>query len=310
MQMKILTFVGQRSSSFLLLGLVIAASLPWLSSATRPALPYLVALILGIAIAQINVFSRSSSLFNFRKLVVVFGIILVNTIGFTFLLLMIWQAVGLPEHAIILLIIFSAAPPLSSAVSLSLIIGFNAQITLQVTILSMLLTPIIGPICFALAGIDLDMSLIELSVRSAAMIGGGFLIGFVIQKVIGRKRIDLHKDAFSGAAVIVLIIFLIPLFDGVLEQVIKAPLVTVLVLILALVLNFGGNLIARQISRYISSETTANAIGFMFGNRNISIYLAILPFDPLISLFIAAAQIPIYATPAVFKRSNTFIKKG
>lgn len=305
--MKILTFVGKRSSGFLLLGLVIAASLPWLSSAARPALPYLVALILGIAIAQINVFSRTSSLFDFRKLVVIFGIILANSIGFTFLLLMVWQAVGLPEHAIILLIIFAAAPPLSSAVSLSLIMGFNAQITLQITILSMLLTPIIGPICFALAGIDLDISLIELSVRSAAMIGGGFLIGFVIQKIVGRKRIDLHKDAFSGAAVIVLIIFLIPLFDGVLEQVIKAPLVTVFVLLLALVLNFGGNIASRQICRYVSNETTASAIGFMFGNRNISIYLAILPFDPLISLFIAVAQIPIYATPALFKKSSISI---
>jgi hypothetical protein len=136
------------------------------------------------------------------------------------------------------------------------------------------------------------------------MIAGGFGLGLGIQAMIGKAAIGRNPEAFNGIVALSMVLFLFPVFDGVIDHILVAPLQSFAILILAVALNLGGNLIIRGLSRRFSSSPTASALGLMFGNRNVSFYLAVLPFNPLLSVFVAASQIPMYITPALFGKNR------
>lgn len=299
---NVLPYIGQRSSSVLILGLLLAALLPNVSNILRPALPLLVSLVLGLAIARLDVLQVLRDFTELRKSLLLLGIVLLFMPLTCILLVWVWRFFQLDESGVLLLIVFAAAPPLSSATSLSLLLGFNARITLQVTLLATLITPLLGPLCFPLVGLSVDFEIATIALRIALMIVGGFGLGLGLQIVVGKSTIEQHSDAFNGIVALSMVLFLFPVFDGVISHIIAAPLQSLMILILAITLNLGGNLITRGISQRFSTSPTASALGLLFGNRNLSIYLAVLPFNPLLSVFVAASQIPMYITPALFER--------
>ncbi len=302
--LRFLSFIGQKSSLVLLLGLLLVAVLPSVSSMLRPALPFLVALVLGLAIARLDMRIVLTEFADLRKTLTLLGLVLGFMPVTCVILISIWRLLGLAEDTILLLVVFAAAPPLSSSASLSLLMGYNARITLQVTLLATIAMPIIGPACFAIIGVTTNIATLSMALQIAAMIAGGFLIGLAIQRFIGKVAINNNPQAFNGLVTISMIVFLFPLFDGVIVFILQEPIQSLFILILAITLNIGGNLLVRNLCKRITNPQTANALGLMFGNRNVSFYLAVLPLNPLLSIFVAASQIPIYATPSLFKRDT------
>jgi hypothetical protein len=302
--MRLLSYIGQHSGTFLILGVVFAAVLPEVSSVMRPALPFLVALILAVGFAQFNFREACADLLKLKYFLKTLIIVLMGTIVAAIIIRALLFVIDIPENYLLLVIVFIAAPPLSSSISLSVLMGFNARLTLQVALLSMLCVPVLGPLCFAIVGIEITVALWVMGYDIALMIVGGFVLALIIQTVVGQKRIAANKNTFSGIAVITMILFLFPLFDGVMEQIVNAPLQAFYLLLLAFGLNLGGHILMRWALRKNIPSEQADALAFMFGNRNVSVYLAVLPFNPLLSFFIAVAQIPIYITPAIFNKRS------
>jgi hypothetical protein len=289
----------------MVLGLFLAALLPSVSSALRPALPLLVSLVLGLAIARLDILGVIREFANTKRTLVLLVVVLLFIPISSAVVVWFWRAFQMDENTVLLLVVFTAAPPLSSATSLSLLLGFNARITLQVTLMATLATPILGPLCFLLSGLDTDFDLIASALRIAMMIIGGFALGLGIQTLWGKVAIARNTNAFNGIVALSMVLFLFPVFDGVIPHIRQAPMQSLLVLILAIVLNIGGNLIVRAVGRRCAHPKTASALGLMFGNRNVAFYLAVLPFNPLLSIFVAASQVPMYLTPALFGRGKT-----
>jgi len=301
---KILTYIGQRSSSVMILGLFLVALLPQVSSALRPVLPLLVSLVLGLAIARLDLLSVLREFVDMRKLLLLFCLVLLFMPITCFILVSFWRMLHMDENGVLLLIVFAATPPLSSATSLSLLLGYNARITLQVTLLATLASPILGPLCFALAGFETDIDMISMALQITMMIAGGFGLGMLVQAVFGTSAITRNPHVFNGIVALSMVLFLFPVFDGVINYILNAPMQSFAVLLLAIILNLGGNIVTRWISKRFSSSQTAGALGLMFGNRNLSLFLAVLPINPILSIFVAASQIPMYATPALFGRKR------
>jgi len=107
------------------------------------------------------------------------------------------------------------------------------------------------------------------------MIAGGLALGITIRAVIGPKRIDRNKLSFDGIAACGMVLFVIPLFDGVGATVLENPPRALWVLALAFLFNLAIN-------------------------RTIAIYLAALPHDPQFALFVALFQFPMYLTPLIW----------
>ena len=62
-------------------------------------------------------------------------------------------------------------------------------------------------------------------------------------------------------------------------------------------------------SRGLGAETSG-ALGILWGNRTVAIYLAALPPDPQVTLFVALYQFPMYFTPLLLQRSKKGAPEG
>lgn len=99
-----------------------------------------------------------------------------------------------------------------------------------------------------------------------------------------------------------MVLFVIPLFDGVGSSIVDDPRKALWVLVLSFIFNVGINGFASVILRARTDPATAGALGLMWGNRTIAIYIAALPYNPDFSLFVALYQIPMYMTPLIWER--------
>lgn len=300
--MTLVRLIGRHAAMVMLVGMVVIAFLPGISAVLRPFLPFLVSLLLGLGMARLDIGPALAELASPRRLVPLLGLVIIMSPLTCAALYGIGLAFGADDDTFLALIVFGAAPPLSSAAAMALLLGVNARITLQLGLLATIATPVLGPLCFYLVGIDVDIAPVTMAARIAVIMAGGFAIGFALQWIIGKARIAANAEAFNGIAALAMLVFLFPLLDGVGPFVAASPWTALGLLILSITLNFGGNIAVTALAGRVTNPATARALGLMFGNRNVSYYLAVLPANPALSLFIAAAQVPIYATPAVFQR--------
>ncbi|SFR32498.1 hypothetical protein [Litoreibacter janthinus] len=300
--MNFLRFVGRHAGIVMLGGMVVVAFLPGVSTMLRPFLPVLVSLVLGLAIARLDLGAILGELGNGRSVAGLFALLIV--FGPLTCLGMVWlgQIFGASSETLLALAVFGASPPLSSAANLALLLGYNARITLKFGLLATVALPFLGPFSLGLVGVQADIAPVVMAQQIALMIAGGIFIGLALQVAIGKSKISVNSEAFNGVAALAMILFLFPLFDGVGGFVIAKPMQAFGLLCLALLLNFGGHVAVAFAARRVTDPDTASALGMMFGNRNVSFFLAVLPANPALGLFIAASQIPIYSTPAIFGR--------
>jgi len=299
-----LTWIGARSHWVLAVGVVLATLLPSLSTFLRPALPGLVVLVLCVTTARMDLGALARRAGRPRRLMMLAAwaaALLVVTPA------VVWAAavaVGLPEAHIAALVYTFAAPPIMSSAALCLILGLDAAFALELTVVASLATPVIGPaVIKVLLGEAVPLDAVDLAMRVAAMIAGGVVAALLLRHLTGPGRIARHGGAFDGVATLVLVLFVIPLFDGFWGVVANLPWFALAALALVLVANWGVQVAVALAARRGGVETgLAGSAGLMWGNRNVSIYLAALPPDPLFGLYVALYQMPMLFTPLVLGR--------
>jgi predicted Na+-dependent transporter len=300
-----LTWLGAQARWVLAVGVVLATFLPSLSSALRPFLPGLVVLVLCISMARLDLGLLARRASKPRRMAAL--------LGWTVALLVVTPAViwvgasaaGLPAAHVAALVYTFAAPPISSAPALCLLLGLEAGFALELTVVASLATPFIGPVVTkALLGETVPLDAFDLALRVAAMIAGGVVAALVVRRLFGPARIARHGGAFDGVATAVLLLFVIPLFDGFWDVVLNLPWFAFGTLALVLVANWGAQVVVavgiRRAAPYRGGGPgLAGSVGLMWGNRNVSIYFAALPPDPLFGLYVAFYQLPMLFTPLV-----------
>lgn len=292
-----LSLAGRHARVILAVGCVVALFLPSLSAFVRPALPFLVMLVLGVAMARIDMIDVLKSIgrpgFVGRQMVLVTLLMPVTAAVFVVLGDLVWI-----DRA--WLVYLAAAPPIASAAGLCFIMGFNARLALEASFFGALLSPILGPLTVTLflpSGAVLGP--IELALRLAGMIGGALVVALLIRHFAGPERIEREKIIFDGVATIAMLLFVIPLFDGVGATILARPWLAVAALVTSFVFNMGVNVVVAWIARKRMDDPSAGALGVIWGNRTVAMYLAALPPDPSFTLFVAIYQFPMYFTPLI-----------
>lgn len=284
-------------------GIALAFVVPEISRILRPALPFLVPLVLGLAMARVDLgaIARAACRPRDAARLVGLSLALMPLSGAVYLGLA--RLIGLDADLTTALVYLAAAPPIASAANLCFMLGFDARRALEVTIGATLLTPLLGPLTVALflPGAPV-LGPGALALGLGAMIAGGLLLGIAIRRLAGEARIRREARLFDGLAVVALVLFVMPLFDGVPALIRAEPGRAALVLAVATVGNLGVNLALRAalIRRLAAPE--AGAYGVLFGNRTIALYLAALPFDPRFAVFVALYQVPMLLTPLVLRK--------
>ncbi|NNU81101.1 hypothetical protein HMH01_11710 [Halovulum dunhuangense] len=293
---------GRNARWILSIGSVVALFTPGLAEFLRPALPALVSMVYALAMARIDLGATLRAAIRPRRLAQLAGIAVLLLPVTALVYGLVGRAFG-PEVAATLVYV-AAAPPIASCAGLCFLLGFNARLALEVTVATTLMTPVLGPLAVAIAlpGAEAALEPLALAQRLFLMILGGILGALLIRRLVGAGRIAASGQVFDGVAAFGMLLFVFPLFDRVGALILEDPGRAMFILVLGFVLNIGANLATRAAlgSRLPAAE--AGAAGILMGNRTIAMYLAALPFEPVLALFVALYQYPMYFTPLLLAR--------
>jgi BASS family bile acid:Na+ symporter len=224
--------------------------------------------------------------------------------------LVMWAAIEIAEPPAALrgpLVLVASSPVLISVPAFALMMGLDGPLALVVMVATSLLQPLVQPpLALALVGVKLDVSLGELMLRLALLIGGSFVAAGVIRRLAGEARLKRQGPAIGGVAVLMLVVFGIGVMDGLTAQLLAEPGRVLLFLAAVFVANFGLQAVGALVfwaasGTWRMSGREGLTAALATGNRNLATLVAALggSAGPDLVLFLACNQFPLYIIPSV-----------
>jgi BASS family bile acid:Na+ symporter len=201
------------------------------------------------------------------------------------------------------LVIMATGCAATSSPAFARLVGLDASISLVAALLSTLLIPFTAPpLALGLLGIDLAISLGGLMARLAMIVGLPLLLALLIRRVTPPGRLADWSGMVDGTVVVLLVMYGIGVMDGMQARLLSDPAWVAGGLALAFAGNFGLNL-ATALAFLPAGGRVALAAGLLSGNRNMALYLAVLPAatDSRILLFFALCQFPLFLSPFLLR---------
>ena len=297
-----LEWIGIRARWILAIGAVAALFLQDLAASLRPALPAFVALMYLLAMVRIDLGAVLRRSLRPARFMAILGACFALMVVTPALIALIAKLLSLPEDLKQSLVYIAAGPPLGSAAALCLLLGLDAALAIELTIVGSFLTPFLGPIVTSiLLGEAVPIDPFSLSLRLAVIVGAGAICAVLLRRQLGTELIARRASVFDGIGALAMLVTVVPIFDGATEQILRTPELAALTLALVFALNIGLQLVSTPILNRITGPESAGAMGLIWGNRNAALYLAALPQAPVFSLFVALYQFPMYMTPLLMR---------
>ena len=293
--------MGRHARLCLPIGLCIALILPDLGDQIRNMVPLVIIIIYASAMIRLDLGTAIKGAVQPHRILQSLSLSLVILILIPFLFVFIARSLGLSEMFIPVLIWYAVAPPIASTVWMCLLLGFRPVLAMELVAMTSLIAPFSGPFVSSLFLANIaSIDPFDLLVRLGAMIMVGCGIALLGQWLIGRKRIEENHTIFDGISTCAMLIFLIPVFNGISTQIFISPVLAGQLLALAVLMNFGSQLFMMGLAIFLRAEQvkdTLKVLAVIAGNRNVGLYYAALPYDPVMGLFTAMYQVPLYLTP-------------
>lgn len=213
------------------------------------------------------------------------------------------RAAGLDGPLGAALVIMATGCAATSSPAFARLVGLDASISLVVAVLSTLLVPFTAPpLALGLMGIDLAISVGALMGRLALIVGVPLLIALAIRRVVPPQRLSGWSGMVDGTVVLLLVMYGIGVMDGMQAKLLAEPAWIAGGLALAFLGNVGLNA-ATALAFLPAGRRVALAAGLLSGNRNMALYLAVLPAatDSRILLFFALCQFPLFLSPFLLR---------
>ncbi len=295
---RFLAILGRQGTKLLFGGVFLGLLLPDLASILRPTLPYIVALLLTLALLRVDWGEMGQA--ARRPLTIVLATLWMMLISpmATWLVL---TALSLPPALNTALILMAAAPPILGATALAILLGLDGALAVIVGLVATLLTPItVPPLALALLGVSLDIGIAEFMLRLGAVVVFAFLAAAAVRRLAGTARLRDWGSQIDGIVVLLMLIFALAIMEGVTEVILERPRVVLLWLAAAFLANPLLQLLGILAFSWLGLRR-ALTCGLLSGNCNMGLLLAALPpgSDYDVVLFFALAQIPMYTLPAL-----------
>ncbi len=201
------------------------------------------------------------------------------------------------------LVIMATGCAATSSPAFARLVGLDGELSLVVALLTTLLVPFTAPpLALGLLGVDLSISIGGLTGRLALLVGLPLLLSLAIRRWAGPARLARAGGAVDGAVVLLVVIYGFGVMDGVLARLLAEPALVLAGTVLAFAGSLGLNLMTTLAFRPAGVRPALSA-GLLSGNRNMALYLAVLPAatDPRILLFFALCQFPLFFSPFLLK---------
>lgn len=298
--LSVLQHMGRRATTLLPFSLLLGLLFQDLAAAARPLLLPLVVLLLMLALARMD-WVRLSALLRRPGLALLLA--LLNLIAVPLVVWPIWQGLGLWPSLVTALCLSAMAPGIISAATTATFLRLDSSLALLLSLFTNFLVPFtLPPLALWLLGFDLKIGLLDLSLRLAMTVALALAGALLIRRWLGARIVEA-STTLDGLSVLVLMVFAIPLMDGVVARAMAEPAK----LAGFIAGSFAGMLLCNLVMAVATlpflDRRSALTVGYCSGGRHNALLMAVLPVtaDPDIFLFIAAVQFPIYLIPTLLQ---------
>lgn len=200
-------------------------------------------------------------------------------------------------------VIFATGSAATSGAAFARLVGLDPDLTLLATLATLFLVPLTAPpTALWLLGIDLSLSIGGFMGRLLLVVGLPMLLSLGLRQAIGTARLARHGASVDGALVLLVVVYGFAVMDGMTARALADPGWVAQAVAAAFAADYGLNLLTTLALLPLGLRTAASA-GLMSGNRNMALYLAVLPAgtDPRILLFFGLCQLPLFLSPFLLR---------
>lgn len=197
------------------------------------------------------------------------------------------------------LVIFATGTSATSGAAFARLVGLDPELTLLATLAGLFIVPLTGPpLAHLLTGADLQITVAGFMLRLALVVGLPLIGSLLLRRLAGPARLAPLGPALDGAVVWLVVFYGFAVMGGMQAKLLADPGWVAQASIAAFAADFGLNIITTLAFLWLGWRAAAS-VGLMSGNRNMALYLAVLPAgaDPKIALFFALVQIPLFLSP-------------
>ena len=197
------------------------------------------------------------------------------------------------------LVVLATGCAATSSPAFARLVGLDGEVAFVVSILSTFLVPFTAPpIALGLMNIDLALSLGGLMGRLALLVGLPMALSLMLRRIIPPPALAREARAIDGVVVLLVAGYGVGVMDGVLPMMLAEPMHVLSGVAMAFAGCLGLNA-ATALVFSAAGQRFSLAAGLLSGNRNMALYLAVLPLetDPAILLFLTLCQFPLFLSP-------------
>ncbi|MCW5747633.1 MAG: hypothetical protein KIT36_15710 [Alphaproteobacteria bacterium] len=296
---RLLLLLSRRATLFLPWSLALGLAFQDLAASLKPLVTPLVVALLGIAMARIDWPAFRAVL---RRPWVPMATLLVGMVLVPVLATPVLRQLPIAPGLALALALMACLPPLTSMPAVAGFLGLDRAVSLFVMLVGTALMPLtVPPLALLLFGLDLKIGVLQFMLRLAGLVLSGVALAVLLRRGV-LARAPHAAPRIDGAAVVILMVFAIPIMDGVLARILNEPWRTGGFVLWGFVATFAYVAIATLLFWPFGTRLACTA-GYGAGSRNNALLLAVLPatVDPDYFLFIAAIQFPIYLTPTLLQ---------
>lgn len=209
-------------------------------------------------------------------------------------------------------VIFATGCAATSAAAFARMVGLDAELSLLGTLATLVLVPLTAPpVALWLLGLDLSIGTGAFALRLLLVVGLPMLVSLGLRWWIGPARLARSGEAVDGALVWLIVVYGFAVMDGLAPRMTADPWWVAQAVLAAFVVDYGLNAVTTGALWGFGARAAATA-GLMGGNRNMALYLAVLPAstDPRITLFFGLCQIPLFLSPFLLRPAYRVLLRG
>ena len=298
--LRSMAWSARRGSVLLAVGIFGGVASPALASAFKGFLTPTVLAMMTLVLLRIDI---PAALLHLRRPGRVAGIVLFQMLACPVIAWLVVAPLPLEPGIAAGVVIFATGCAAASSPAFARMVGLDAELSLLAMLAMLAIVPFTAPMVMLwLMGIDLSIGTGKLMVSLTVVVGAPLLLSLVLRRVIGPARLALWADAVDGLLVWMVVFYGFAIMDGLTARAAADPAWIVQASIAAFAVDYGLNLVTTLALARWGMRPAATA-GLMSGNRNMALYLAVLPAttDPRITLFFGLVQFPLFLSPFLLR---------
>lgn len=298
--LRFLAASGRRGSVLLAVGIFGGALIPPLAASVRPAVTPLVLGMMTLIFLRVDL---PGTVAHLRRPA---GAAAMAAFELLLSPVLMWAAVaplhldpGIADG----LVIFAAGCAATSSPAFARMVGLDPELSLVVSLATTFLVPLTAPpLAVWLLGIDLAIGAGAFMTRLLLVVGLPALLSLLLRRAIGGARLLAWGDAVDGALVWLVVFYGFGVMDGLWARAAADPAWVAAAVVAAFLADYGLNAVTTLAFLPLGARAAATA-GLMSGNRNMALFLAVLPAsaDPRIALFFGLCQFPLFLSPFLLR---------